>query len=236
MKKLIIALLFLTQIAFGQSVNRQYVGLSIGPSFPLADFSKTVLSDSTSGFAKTGVALNFSYAYRLTHNFGLQLIINYSSNKIDNIAYKNALEAMHPNYGVSIESTKNWSSGGIFLGPYLRFPITNNLSWDFRALGGYFGSYSPNITVRTTNKNDLNDKGEYYIVDSRASNFGYVLGTGFKYRVKSTYYILLSGDYVNSTLKFKDVSGWDWDGEPYNTEFSQNISYFTATIGVGYIL
>ncbi len=235
MKKLIILLLFVSQLVYGQGVSRQYVGLSIGPSIPLSDFSKSLLNDSTSGFAKTGLALSFNYAYRLSHNFGIQLLINYSSNAINNSKYKNQLETAHPNYGVSIESTKNWSSGGIFLGPYLRFPITRALSLDVRALGGYFGSYSPNVTIRTTNLNDLNDKGEYYIVSSRASNFGYLLGGGFKYRLGS-YYILLNGDYINSTLKFKDASGWDWDGEPYSTTFNQKINYFTVTGGVGYIL
>jgi len=236
MKKIVIVFLFISQLVIGQGVNRQYLGLSIGPSFPLSDFKKAVLDDSTSGFAKTGVAIKFNYAYRLTHNFGLQLVINYSSNKVDNQGYKNALELEHPDFGVSVESTKNWSSGGIFLGPYLRFPLSDRISWDIKALGGYFGSYSPNITIRTTNKDDLNDKNEYYIVSSRASNFGYMFGTGFKYKFKSTYYILFSADYVNSSLKFNQSSGWDWDGEPYESKFTQNISYYTITVGVGYIL
>lgn len=227
-------MLFISQLAFGQS-DRQIIGLSVGPSFPLADFKKDILSDSTSGFAKTGFALSFNYNYRFTHNFGMQLLINYSSNALDNSKYKNALEAEHPDYGVSIESTKNWSSGGIFLGPYLTFPM-GNLSWDVRILGGYFGAYSPNATIRTTNKNNLNDKGEYYLVSSRASNFGYIIGTGFKYKLNSSYYILLNGDYTSSSVKFKDSSGWDWDGEPYNSPFTQNISYFTVTAGVAYIL
>ncbi|MAE07917.1 MAG: hypothetical protein CL661_04060 [Bacteroidetes bacterium] len=236
MKKLIIVLLFIAQISFGQSVNRQFIGLSIGPSFPLDDFSKAVLDDSTSGFAKTGVALVFNYAYRVTHNFGFQLIINYSGNSLDNNKYKSELEAAHPDYGVSVESTKNWSSGGLFVGPYLRFPITEKLSWDVRGLVGFFGSYSPKATIRRIKKDDPNAKLEpYYIESSRASNFGYTFGTGLKYRIGS-YYALLFGDYVTSNLKFKDVSGWDWDSEPYTTSFNQKINYFTVTAGVGYIL
>ncbi|NQU32755.1 MAG: hypothetical protein HQ521_05930 [Bacteroidetes bacterium] len=235
MKKIIIGLIFLSQFTFGQTNGRQFVGLSIGPSFPLSDFSKSKLIDSTSGFAKTGIAMSFNYAYRVSHNFGIQLIINYSSNSLNSSKYKNELESAHPNYGVSVESTKSWSSGGLFLGPYLRFPVFENFSWDIRALAGYFGSYSPNATIRTTNKNDLNDKGEYYLVSSRASNFGYILGTGFKYKVGS-YYVLLFGDYIQSTLKFKDATGWDWDGEPYHTTFNQRINYFAITGGVGYIL
>jgi hypothetical protein len=235
MKKLLIAFLFISQLAYSQSTNRHFVGLSIGPSFPLSDFGKSDLNDSTSGFAKTGVALSFNYAYRITHNFGVQLIISYSSNSLDNIKYRNALEAEHPDYGVSVESSKNWSSGGLLIGPYLRFPLTSNLSWDIRALGGYFGAYSPNGTINATNKNDPNDKKVSYLVSSRAGDFGYMMGTGFKYK-KGSYYILLFGDYINASLDFKDASGWDWDGEPYQTKFTRDINYFTITGGVGYIL
>ncbi len=235
MKKLIILLLFITQLSFGQSVNRQFVGLSIGPSFPLNDFSKVLLTDSTSGFAKTGMAVSFNYSYRLTRNFGLHVIINYSGNSLDNIRIKDELEAAHPEYGVSVESKSNWSSGGIFAGPYLRFLISETLSWDIRALAGYFGSYTPNATIRTTKKDDLNDKTENHIVSSRASNLAYTLSTGLKYRIES-YYILISGDYVSSSLQFKDLSGWDWNDEPYTTTFNQKINYFSITGGVGYIL
>lgn len=235
MKKLIILFLFLSQLLFGQSINRQSVGLSAGPSFPVSDFGKVALNDSTSGFAKTGVAITFNYSYRIAHNFGFMLILNYSGNGLDNTRLKNELEAANPEYGVSVESTQYWSSGGIFLGPYLRFPVSERLAWDIRALGGYFGSYSPNVLIRTTKKDDLNVKGEYAIESSRASNFGYALGTGLKYSMGS-YYILLYTDYVISTMKFKDVVGWDWNSEPYTASFNQKISYLSVTLGVAYIL
>ncbi len=235
MRKLLIVLLFISQFTFAQNSSRQMIGLSVGPSFPLQDFKKAALDDSTSGFAKTGVSLEFNYTYRVTHNFGIQLLINYSSNKMDNIKYKNALESAHPDYGVSVESTKNWSSGGLFIGPYLRFPLTSKLSWDIRALGGYFGAYSPSITIRTTKKDDLNVKGEYYVNTTRANNFAYMVGTGFKYKVNS-YYILLFSDFTSSNLKFNNSTGWDWDSQPYTTSFNQKIDYLTITVGLGYIL
>ncbi len=235
MKKLLVILVFISHFTFGQPVNRQYVGLSIGPSFPLNDFKKALVDDSTSGFAKTGIAVSFDYAYRFTHNLGMQIIINYGGNSLDNSSYQNQLEEAHPDFTVNVESVENWTSGGIFLGPYLRFPITNALSWDVRALVGYFGSYSPRVLIRTSKIDDPSVKGEYYIERARANNFGYMLGTGLKYRVNS-YYALLFGNYVSSSLEFKDAIGWDWDNEPYSTSFSQGIDYLTITIGVGYVL
>ena len=233
MKKLtlIFTILFISQLTFSQSVNRQNISLSIGASMPLSDFRKDLINDSTSGFAKTGVALEFNYMYRLTHNFGVQLMINYSSNAFDNMKYRNALESEHPDYGVSVESTRNWSSGGAFLGPYLRLPLGSKLSWDIRALAGFMGSYSPSITVRATHRENPNDKLEHYLVSSRAAAFAYALGTGFKYRMRSDMYILLFGDYFNSKMSFKDASGWDWDSEPYTDSFDQKITYFSITLG-----
>jgi len=235
MKKLLIVLLFVVHFSFGQSVNRQYVGLSVGPSIPLSDFKKTVLADSTSGFAKTGIALSFDYAYRFTHNFGMQLIINYSGNSLNTGSYEDQLENTLPEYNVSVESTDNWTSGGLFLGPYLRFPLTNKLSWDFRVLAGYFGSYSPRVLIRRSKIEDPSVLERHYIERARANGFGYLVGTGVKYKVKS-YYILVFGDYVSSNLEFKDAVGWDWDNEPYSSSFSQKINYMTITVGVGYIL
>lgn len=220
---------------FAQTSDRQIVSLSVGMSFPTGDFDKKVLSDSTSGFAKTGIALSFNYAYRVTHNFGVQAVVSYSSNKIDRTEYKSQLEYSHPDYTVSVESTKNWSSGGLMVGPYLTFPLTDKLRWDIRALGGYFGVYSPKIILRTTKIDEPTDKQTFYVNSTKAGDLSYMLGTSLRMNVKS-YYVLLCGDYTSSNMKFKDGSGWDWDGLPYENSFERQISYFTVTIGVGYKL
>lgn len=236
MKKLTIIFIILSQIAFGQSNNRQTLGLSIGGSLPQGDFRKDLLNDSTSGFAKTGVALEFTYMYRLSHNFGVQLIINYSSNAFNINSYTSALELEHPDYGVSAESTKNWSSGGAFVGPYLRLPLGSKLSIDLRALGGFMGSYTPEITIYTANKENPNDKSDYHLTSSRGSNFGYIIGGGFKYRMRSNIYILANINYYKANIDFKKASGWDWDDEPFTESFNQSINYIGITGGIGYIL
>lgn len=95
MRKIFLILFISTvHLVFGQA-EKQYISLAVGPSFTLDDFARTDINDSTSGWAKTGVALEFTYAYRLTHNFGLQLQVNYSSNKFDNFAYRDALDAAY---------------------------------------------------------------------------------------------------------------------------------------------
>jgi len=237
MRKLILIILFIffsLSLVFAQSYNRNYVGLAIGPSFPNGDFVKTDLYDSTSGWAKTGVALAFSYAHRFTHNFGLIVMITYSGNSFNGLAYGDALMQSDTNYSVSVESAANWSGGGIMIGPYFRFPLGDKLSWDFRGLFGFYGSNSPQLTVRATKNNtDPPEKSEYFRQRSNAYSYVYSFGTGFKYRL-SKYYVLLFVDYLKSPLKFDNASGWDWNNEPYQTKFTQEISYVDVTIGLGY--
>ena len=235
--KLLIILLLSSQFLFSQA-SRQYIGLAVGPSFPLSDFRKTDLNDSTSGWAKTGVALEFTYSYRLTHNFGFQGIINYSSNRFDYLRYGDALTEAYslddssPDTSFSAESSSNWSSGGILVGPYLRFPLSESLSWDIKVSVGFFGARSPTAIIYGTisSGEKLED---YYRQSGKGYGFAYSLGTGFKYKLPK-YYLLLFANYYNSSVKVDNVSGWGWNSEPYITSFKQDISYLSVTFGAGY--
>ncbi len=231
--KLILTLLtLLFAFAINGQSTRQYVSLSIGPSFPLGDFLKTDLNDSTSGWAKTGVALQVAYAYRFTHNFGITAIISYSGNGFNIAQYKSALENAHQDTMFSVQSGSNWGSGGIMVGPYLRFPLSDKLSWDFRGLVGFYGSNSPRVTIKATTA-DGEKLPEYFRQAASAISFGWQVGSGFKLKLNK-YYVLLFADYISSTLEFNNATGWDWDNEPYETTFKQDISYLAVTIGLGY--
>ena len=231
--KTLFLLLFASLALFGQN-TKSNIGLSIGPSFPLGDFARTEISDSTSGWAKTGFDIQISYTYRIVHNFGIAALGVYSSNKFNATKYKDELETLHPDYGVSIETRRNWSSGGMLFGPYLHFPLSEEVSWDIRALFGFYGGYSPHFIIRATQK-ETGEKAEYLRQSGKAFSFGYSLGTGFKFKL-SAYYFLVFADYLASPVQFDNVVGWDWEGEPYTTSFKQEISYITLTFGIGIIL
>jgi len=235
--RLLLISILITHLIYAQT-DKQYVSLAVGPSFPLNDFSKMDLSDSTSGWAKTGVAFEFTYAYRLTNIIGLQGKLSYSSNSFDNLTYDDALTAAHsrnqedPDTSFSSESSRNWSSGGFLIGPYLQFPLSSSLSWDIRALVGLFGVSSPTILINGTIDNG-DQLEEYYRQSGRGYAFAYNLGTGFKYKL-ANYYVLLFVDYFNSKVKINNVAGWDWNNEPYNESIKKNVSYLSVTIGLGY--
>jgi hypothetical protein len=230
-------LILISAIAFGQP-SKQYISLTVGPSFPINSYKNTDLNDSTSGWAKTGIALEFTYAYRLTHNIGAIVQGTYSSNKFDIFAYSDALTAAYsldpntPDTAFVTESAKNWSAGGLLAGPYLRFPFTEYLSWDIMATVGFYGVGAPNLTVKGNISNG--DKLEnYYMNGGKGYAFAYSFGTGFKYAL-SNYYLMVYAHYYNTSVKIKDVGGWDWNAQPYETSFKQDISYVSLTFGVGY--
>jgi len=240
MKKIILlSILFLSLTTFSQS-TRQYLGLAIGPSFPLSDFAKADLSDTTSGFAKTGLNLKLIYSYRFTHNFGIQAHFVYNSNSIDNMAISRDAELENPAFSFSTVSSQSWSTGGIYVGPFLRFPFTDDFSWEIRGLIGVAGGYSPQFTIRGTNT-ETGEKTEYYREFARTIGFGLSTGTGFKYRINN-YLILLNADYYYSDLTFNDVTGWGWtdeqnpNGTPYNFSIKQKVSNIAVTIGFAYFL
>lgn len=228
----LVLLIFPALFFYGQVSERNYIGLGIGPSIPMGDFAKEDLNDSTSGFAKTGVALVFNYSYRLTHNFGVLVMINYGSNAFNTTSYAYALGQAHDS-AVSVQSNSNWSGGGILAGAFLRFPFSDHLSWDVRGSFGLYGGYSPQVTIVASNKDDPTKNKEYFRQRANAFSYAYSFGTGFKYAL-SNYYILLFVDYFSSPVKFDNASGWDWDNQPYVTKFQQDISTLNVTLGLGY--
>lgn len=221
------------QMLHAQSGKRQFIGVSAGISIPTGDFAQANIDDSTCGFARSGVNIQMTYGYRFTHNLGLQAQITYNSNAFDYIKYENGLMEQYPDYQVSVESRTNWSSGGILIGPYLRLPLTEQLSWDVRALFGLYGAYSPDIIIHTS-KGAL-EKNDYYRNPGKGFSFGYSLGSGFKYQF-SKYYLLLYADYVASPISIDNASGWDWNDQPYSTTFKQEINYISVSLGFAYLL
>lgn len=240
MKNLIIALFLLGSINLMAQSNRQYISLSAGAAFPMNDFAKAQLTDTASGFAKTGINIKLLYSYKVTHNFGIQTHFIFNSNNIDLQSIRNEAIELIPDYSFSIESSQAWSTGGVYVSPFLRFPITEKLTWEIKGDIGITGAYSPQFTIRGS-KIDTQEKTEYFRNSDKAFGLGLGGGTSILYQL-SKYKICLNFDYLYSDLKFKEISGWGWtspsdpDGTPYNTSANRNITVASVSIGLAYSL
>ncbi|NOY49943.1 MAG: outer membrane beta-barrel protein [Chlorobi bacterium] len=240
MKKILIIIFVLSNFSIIAQTSRQYVGISVGPSFPLGDFSKSDLSDSTSGFAKTGINLKVIYSYKLSHNFGLQLHFVFNANNIDNEALKNEAAASKSDYSFSVESNRPWNSGGIYLSPFLRLPISERFTWEIKGNIGLSSAHSPQFIVRGTNT-ESSEKTEYFREVAKAFGLGFGTGTSFMYKLNK-YVLTLDLDYYYSNIHFKEITGWGWtsednpSGTPYNYAADRKISSAAISIGLAYFL
>ena len=69
MKKyyLFLAIILLGADLFAQAIEKKgYIGITLGPSFPLADFADNSLSNTKAGYAKRGFSdsfINFGYRF-----------------------------------------------------------------------------------------------------------------------------------------------------------------------------
>lgn len=241
MKKLLlfIVLIISNNILSAQS-ERHYVAFSAGPSFPLSDFSKTDLLDSASGFAKTGLFLKMTYAYKISHNFGIQAKVVFNTNNYDTEAMKTQLDQQFPDYPASINSARPWNSGGLYASPFLRIPLDDRFVWEIKGTIGLSGAYSPQLSIKSAELPN-GHKLDYYRESAKAFGFGYGFGTSFYYKL-SKYLIFLNADYYSSQMKFKEVNGWGYpsdefpDGKEFLIDIDQNISTYSISIGIGYFL
>ncbi|MCH7398848.1 porin family protein [Belliella sp. DSM 107340] len=103
--------------------RRGYIGLTIGPSFPLGDFG-----DPSNGLAKTGLQINLvNFGYLFSDNFGIAGSWFGAANPID----ANGIDP--------------WSYGGLMIGPLLSLPVSETVDFDFKPMIGYAATTIPNV-------------------------------------------------------------------------------------------
>jgi hypothetical protein len=96
--------------------HRSYIGLVVGPSFPLGDFGDKSSDNPDAGFAKTGdFGSIINVGYRITKEIGISVSL------FDN------------QYDVDKENTNDWwSVGGEMIGPMFTIPLFRRLFFDIK--------------------------------------------------------------------------------------------------------
>lgn len=112
MKKYILILIFIYFGAnlFAQTnVNKGFIGIAIGPSFPLGDF------------AKTGYSSNLiNFGYRFGQNFGICASVFYNQNDVNNSS-----------------ADMWWGLAGYTVGPMFSLPVKDKFFFDLKAKLGW---------------------------------------------------------------------------------------------------
>lgn len=233
MKKLVILLLVATcsfQYVSAQRGNG-YFGITLGPSIPIEDFASKDPNNEAAGWANVGGLIDLSFAYEFgTGNFGVTAILRGQSNPTDAQALADAFAAKY-NYVNWIVSAENWSLGGLLVGGYGSFDITEKSSFETRGMIGFLNATSPEIKVTG---NVLGMEAWTKRSKASATAFSYLLGAGFKFGVGSKLYFLTNLDYLGSKPEFLNVETTTSFGSSEKNTYHQNIGTLNLSVGLGF--
>jgi hypothetical protein len=183
--KVILALIQLicTQFVITQSDNtfvqdrKGYLGLSIGPSFPIGLFGSQDIYNTDAGLASTGLNINLvNFGYTFGKHFGIAG------------SWLGGAHSIDYNYG----ENPMWSYGGIFVGALVSFPLSDKVIVDIRLMPGYM------LVIKAA--------PYAYVSDFEGEAFGMDLGAVLRVKISNRWCIPLHLDYLSSkpTLKYED--------------------------------
>ena len=188
--------------------RKGYIGLSLGPSFPLGDFKEKnnfPFGTGLTGPETTSTGLQFTlvnFGYLFTEHFGI-------AGSWFGAAYS---RSSNRNYELD-----PWSCGALMVGPLLSYPISEKLEWDLRPMiGCSVCSGDPENTTPVTIESSM-----ALIVN---------LGTVFRIHAGKRFSFLLTADYFSTKLKFEDL----WVGSSSAKE--QAINAISLGFGFAYRL
>jgi hypothetical protein len=234
MKRIItlVTALSLFTLAHAQYDERKgYIGISIGPSIPFADFASTDENNDDAGFAATGGNLTVSFAYRLGAHLGITAMLSGNNNPVNKSALESDFRNDYPGADWNVEAD-NWRLGGLLLGGYATFPASERLDVDVRLMAGVLNSTSPEITATASNGGvSVSGRREEKTVTVPSFDIGF----GIKYRLGNAIALLANADFISANPKFDNVTTTTTFGST-TSSFDQNYSTLNLTIGIGFLL
>jgi hypothetical protein len=228
---LLTALSFFTLAHAQYDDKKGYVGISLGPSIPFADFASTDKNNDDAGYATTGGNLTISFAYRLGQHLGFSAMLSGNNNPVNESALESNFREDYPGADWNVEAN-NWKLGGLLLGGYATFPASEHLDFDIRLMLGILSSTSPKITATATS-GGLGVSGERE--EKTVTTPSFDIGFGIKYRLGNAVALLANADFISANPKFDNVTTTTTFGSS-TSSFDQNYSTLNLTIGLGFLL
>lgn len=231
MKKGILSLILLTLISLQIQAqdDKGFIGISVGTSIPKDDFASKDANNEAAGWANTGAIFDISFAYKLGGgNFGITALLRGQANPTDAQAFADEFANQFAGVNWTVESA-SWGMGGLMLGGFGSFPISESASFDTRAMIGFLSATSPEITVTGTVPG-----GTVWVKQGTkpASSFALLLGAGFKFDVGSRLHLLTNIDYLGSNPEFRNVETTTSFGTRERSTFSQSMGTLNLSIGL----
>lgn len=217
----------LTMAIYGQ--KNGYVSINYGPSITLNDYASTQMNKDGAGFAKNGDKLGLGFAYKLSKSFGIAADFAIMGHNVDAEALEKGYTKEYPGIQWSVNEA-TYLIGGIMFGGYGSFEISDNTSFDTKALIGYNFIISPEmlITGRTTQTT-----ASVVMEQVSAGAFGYDLYAGFRFNVSKSVCLMLGIDYGGFNAEIKDAVVRDSYGNKETHTYDQGVTTLNITGGIG---
>jgi hypothetical protein len=226
LRKYTLLLLLFSMVTYCQAQDKGYIGLSVGPSFPMGDYGSSSINNEHAGLAETGLMIDLSFGYKLGKNFGIAALVRGQSNPIDEDAFD-----IFSLYGLSYTIQADaWSLGNYMVGGYLSVPVTEGkISFDSRVLVGVANATSPELTITISDGYST----EWVRQNSESgTSFAFLLGAGFKFNVGPKICLLTNIDY-SSTDAEMDVTSTSSQGDVETGKIEQTMATFNISVGFG---
>ena len=246
-KKLLLLNLWLISTIISFSQHKSSLSLSAGPAFPIGSFGNKEIKSSSSGFAKTGPALNISFVHLLNKNWGLSitaygqrhaydtkaLSAAFANEKFyDQFVFGGTFPLPIPNPGYSQYpdwkfSKDEWWIAAVMAGGYAEFPSSISPAMKFMAkvqVGALYAQ-SPETKGKSETDTVIVTFGQ---TSSHGTGFAYSLGAGAKYNLNKKLFLMVNLDFIGSNeILFKDITNTTtivkYPGNPGGSSISQSV-------------
>ena len=226
LKKYSLLVILLSFVTYSNAQDKGYIGLSVGPSFPMGDYGSSSFNNADAGLAQTGLMLDLSFGYKLGNNFGIAALLRTQANPIDEDVFD---VFSFPGISMTVK-TEPWGIVNFLFGGYATVPIGEvKVNFDARALLGFAGATSPELDMTISD----GVTSEWVRQSSETStSFAYLFGAGFRFNVGSKICLLTNIDYSSTSAEF-DVTTTSSAGESETGSIEQTLSTVNLSVGVG---
>lgn len=217
----------------------------VGPAFPLGNFARTAFSKYTDlgggkyslsyNGAKIGVNYGLAFQYYVVPNWGVLVMFNGHSNKID---VQKGFSTYNSALAWNTDSKGKWSEFMAFAGTTYRCSITDWLVFSFRAYLGYAHIVAPFYSASAKNTN-----GTIYCYSLKSAsdaNFGFGAGGAFKFIIRRGFHLDVRCDYmgavpfyfrrVKSTVA-TEIANVNVPDKEYRNTFHENFNMINLSFG-----
>lgn len=228
-KMLLVAVLLLSTTIASFSQDRGYFAVSLGSSTPVGDFASADPNNPAAGYAKSGFMYDFSFGYKFGKRIGMAALVRGQSNMTDAQALADQV-AKETGYNTTVTSGA-WKIGGYMIGAYGSFPISEKVSIETKAMGGFLTATSPNIKMELTQ----GAASAWVKMNSASSGtFSYLVALGFKYNAGKRLCLLMNVDYLGANPLFVNAVTTYSDGSKEVDTWSQKFGTFNYNVGLGF--